>query len=67
MLVDGKLEKADLSYLGKANRARASADSFSKVVREYSSNLKYLQLLVSFEDYCFGLLLWVDGKSIQKM
>ena len=36
--MDGKLEKADLNYLGKVNRARASADSFSKVVREYSSN-----------------------------
>lgn len=35
VLVGGKLEKADLQYLGKANRARASADSFSKVVREY--------------------------------
>lgn len=29
--VDGKLEKADLQYLGKANRARAFADSYSKV------------------------------------
>ncbi|KAL9314009.1 hypothetical protein ACSQ67_019461 [Phaseolus vulgaris] len=30
ILMDGKLEKADLHYLGKANRARGSADSFSK-------------------------------------
>lgn len=29
--VDGKLEKADLHYLGKSNRARAFADSYSKV------------------------------------
>lgn len=29
--VDGKLEKADLHYLGKPNRARAFADSYSKV------------------------------------
>ncbi|XP_057728459.1 uncharacterized protein LOC130944248 [Arachis stenosperma] len=36
VLVDGKLEKADLNYLGKANRARASADSFSKVMFQYS-------------------------------
>ncbi|XP_058787730.1 uncharacterized protein LOC131662065 [Vicia villosa] len=36
LLVDGKLEKADLKYLGKANRARASADSFSKVMFQYS-------------------------------
>ncbi|KAL6996970.1 hypothetical protein U1Q18_007093 [Sarracenia purpurea var. burkii] len=33
--VDGKLEKADLRYLGKANRARAFADSYSKVVFQY--------------------------------
>ncbi|RDX87701.1 Snurportin-1, partial [Mucuna pruriens] len=36
VLMDGKLEKADLHYLGKANRARASADSFSKVMFQYS-------------------------------
>lgn len=29
--LDGKLEKADLQYLGKVNRARAFADSYSKV------------------------------------
>ena len=33
IFVDGKLEKADLQYLGKANRARAFADSYSKVSR----------------------------------
>lgn len=31
--VDGKLERADLHYLGKPNRARAFADSYSKVSR----------------------------------
>lgn len=31
--VDGKLEKADLHYLGKSNRARAFADSYSKVCK----------------------------------
>ncbi|KHN23987.1 hypothetical protein glysoja_033975 [Glycine soja] len=36
VLMDGKLEKADLHYLGKANRARASADSFSKVMFQHS-------------------------------
>lgn len=30
-IVDGKLERADLHYLGKSNRARAFADSDSKV------------------------------------
>lgn len=29
--MDGKLEKADLHYLGKTNRARIFADSYSKV------------------------------------
>ena len=32
-IVDGKLEKADLHYLGKSNRARAFADSHSKVCK----------------------------------
>lgn len=36
VLIHGKLEKADLHYLGKVNRARASADSFSKVMFQYS-------------------------------
>ncbi|KAG5049983.1 hypothetical protein JHK85_011086 [Glycine max] len=36
VLMDGKLDKADLHYLGKANRARASADSFSKVMFQHS-------------------------------
>lgn len=34
--MDGKLEKADLHYLGKSNRARAFADSYSKVSRIYT-------------------------------
>ena len=29
--MDGKLERADLHYLGKLNRTRAFADSYSKV------------------------------------
>lgn len=29
--VDGKLAKADLQYMGKVNRARTFADSYSKV------------------------------------
>lgn len=28
---DGKLEKADIQYVGKSNRVRAFADSYSKV------------------------------------
>ena len=30
--MDGKLEKADLVYQDKPNRARAFADSYSKVI-----------------------------------
>ncbi|XVF49632.1 hypothetical protein PTKIN_Ptkin04bG0029000 [Pterospermum kingtungense] len=48
--VDGKLEKADLNYLGKSNRARAFADSYSKVVFQFMvrhSPLKIDDLLAS--------------------
>ncbi|KAL6191415.1 hypothetical protein ACLB2K_037806 [Fragaria x ananassa] len=31
-IVDGKLEKADIHYLGKSNRARAFADCYSKIM-----------------------------------
>ncbi|KAF4377840.1 hypothetical protein G4B88_031506 [Cannabis sativa] len=34
-VVDGKFEKADLHYIGKVNRARAFADSYSKVMFQY--------------------------------
>lgn len=34
-IADGKLEKADLGYLGKVNRARAFADSYSKIMFQY--------------------------------
>ncbi|XP_010555547.1 PREDICTED: snurportin-1 isoform X2 [Tarenaya hassleriana] len=33
--VDGRLENADLQYLGKTNRARAFADSYSKIMFQY--------------------------------
>ncbi|MBA0593103.1 uncharacterized protein LOC105764787 [Gossypium raimondii] len=48
--VDGKLEKADLIYLGKSNRARAFADSYSKVLFQFMvrhSPLKIDDLLAS--------------------
>lgn len=32
---DGQLERADLHYLGKPNRARAFADSYSKVTGQF--------------------------------
>ncbi|OMO65464.1 hypothetical protein COLO4_31215 [Corchorus olitorius] len=47
---DGKLDKADLNYLGKSNRARAFADSYSKVLFQYTvrhSPLKIDDLLAS--------------------
>ncbi|XP_044486701.1 snurportin-1 [Mangifera indica] len=48
--VDGKLEKADLHYLGKTNRARIFADSYSKVIFQYMVRhvpLKFDDLLAS--------------------
>ncbi|XP_073029696.1 uncharacterized protein [Primulina eburnea] len=48
--VDGKLERADLHYLGKPNRARAFADSYSKVMFQHTvrhSPLKIEHLLAS--------------------
>ncbi|XP_052187804.1 uncharacterized protein LOC127798338 isoform X2 [Diospyros lotus] len=48
--VDGKLEKADLQYIGKVNRARAFADSYSKVMFQYTvrhSPLRMEHLLLS--------------------
>ncbi|KAG4392684.1 hypothetical protein GLYMA_04G195500v4 [Glycine max] len=65
VLMDGKLDKADLHYLGKANRARASADSFSKVLREYFSKA------LSFCDFSFHLkikiLLWMDCMHVENV
>ncbi|KDO52663.1 hypothetical protein CISIN_1g0147511mg, partial [Citrus sinensis] len=48
--VDGKLEKSDLNYLGKSNRARMFADSYSKVIFQYMvrhTPLKFDDLLAS--------------------
>nr|GME00533.1 snurportin-1 [Ipomoea batatas] len=44
VLVDGKLEKADLQYLGKPNRSRAFADSYSKVLFQYAVRHSPLQI-----------------------
>lgn len=35
-IVDGKLERADLHYLGMSNRARAFADTYSKVYAQFT-------------------------------
>ncbi|CAO2826983.1 unnamed protein product [Amaranthus hypochondriacus] len=42
--VDGKLEKADLLYQDKTNRARAFADSYSKVVFQYMARNSPLRI-----------------------
>ncbi|OVA17506.1 hypothetical protein BVC80_1837g332 [Macleaya cordata] len=42
--VDGQLEKADLQYISKANRARASADSYSKVLFQYTARHSPLRI-----------------------
>ncbi|KAJ9140167.1 hypothetical protein P3X46_030847 [Hevea brasiliensis] len=42
--VDGKLEKVDLHYLGKVNRARAFPDSYSKVMFQYTVRHSPLKL-----------------------
>ncbi|KAL6011047.1 hypothetical protein ACLOJK_001491 [Asimina triloba] len=49
-IADGKLEMADLCYVGKANRARAFADSYSKILFQYTarhSPLKVEDLVAS--------------------
>ncbi|XP_057251115.1 uncharacterized protein LOC104893480 isoform X3 [Beta vulgaris subsp. vulgaris] len=42
--VDGKLEKADLLYQEKTNRARAFADSYSKVVFQYMARCSPIRI-----------------------
>lgn len=42
--VDGKLEKADLQYQDKPNRARAFADSYSKIVFQYMARHSPLKI-----------------------
>ncbi|CAH9117022.1 unnamed protein product [Cuscuta europaea] len=44
VLVDGKLEKADLQYIDKPNRSRAFADSYSKVLFQYAVRHSPLQI-----------------------
>ncbi|CAN4077463.1 unnamed protein product [Withania somnifera] len=44
VVVDGKLEKADLEYLGKSNRARAFADSYSKVLFQHAARYSPLTI-----------------------
>ncbi|XXG78504.1 hypothetical protein AAC387_Pa08g2439 [Persea americana] len=43
-IVDGKLEIADVNYAGKANRARAFADSYSKVFFQYTARHSPLKI-----------------------
>ncbi|GER36531.1 Snurportin-1, partial [Striga asiatica] len=46
---NGKLERADLQYLGKSNRSRAFADSYSKVMFQYMARRSPLQIEHLFE------------------
>ncbi|KAL0925388.1 hypothetical protein M5K25_003714 [Dendrobium thyrsiflorum] len=51
-IVDGKLELGDLKFVGKANRARAFADSYSKVFFQYTarhSPLQFQDLIASLD------------------
>ncbi|XP_004245449.1 uncharacterized protein [Solanum lycopersicum] len=57
VVVDSKLEKADLKYLGKSNRARAFADSYSKVLFQHAarySPLRIEYLFASISSYVEG-------------
>ncbi|XP_010250733.1 PREDICTED: snurportin-1 [Nelumbo nucifera] len=52
--VDGKLEMANIHYIGKANRARAFADSYSKVLFQYAarhSPLRFGDLIESVSSF----------------
>ncbi|XP_042502323.1 snurportin-1 isoform X2 [Macadamia integrifolia] len=42
--VDGKLEMADIHYIGKTNRARAFADSYSKILFQYTARRSPLKI-----------------------
>ncbi|PHT57765.1 hypothetical protein CQW23_00128 [Capsicum baccatum] len=44
VVVNGKLEKADLQFLGKSNRARAFADSYSKVLFQHAARYSHLRI-----------------------
>ncbi|XP_039126030.1 snurportin-1 [Dioscorea cayenensis subsp. rotundata] len=53
-IVDGKLELCDTQYVGKSNRARAFADSYSKVFFQYAarhSPLRMGDLLASIQPH----------------
>ncbi|KAJ0988864.1 hypothetical protein J5N97_007220 [Dioscorea zingiberensis] len=43
-VVDGKLEMCDIQYMGKANRARAFADGYSKVFFQYTARHSPLRI-----------------------
>ncbi|KAK2978203.1 hypothetical protein RJ640_030376 [Escallonia rubra] len=44
VFADGKLEKADLQYIGKVNRARAFADSYSKIMFQHMARHSPLRI-----------------------
>ncbi|XP_009613386.1 uncharacterized protein [Nicotiana tomentosiformis] len=62
VFVDSKLEKADLQYLGKSNRARAFADSYSKVLFQYAARHSPLRIEHLFASISSCV---EDGRSTQ--
>lgn len=59
-IVDGKLERADLHYLGKSNRARAFADTYSKIMFQNMVRGSPLRI----DDLVASISSSVDGASI---
>lgn len=57
--MDGKLEKADLHYLGKSNRARAFADSYSKVRKQ--------DVHFYFNGFCLSLVVDNADKTVDSV
>lgn len=49
---DGKLQSADLHYVGKPNRSRAFADSYSKVMFQYMARHSPLRIEHLFGSVC---------------
>ncbi|KAJ6842526.1 snurportin-1 [Iris pallida] len=56
-LVDGKLEIGEIQFIGKSNRARAFADSYSKVLFQYAARhapVRFADLTASIQSNFMG-------------
>ncbi|ERN09958.1 hypothetical protein AMTRI_Chr06g194380 [Amborella trichopoda] len=63
-IFDGKLDMADTNYIGKANRARVSADSYNKVLFQYlarRSPLRIEDLVASINSSQDGMDVVMEG------